>query len=81
MLHKMKSCYRYLATGAEHIKKMLMVNTTLQKLSIHYNKIGDDGMSIISEAIKHNKTLTVLWAWDCGFSVKGTTDVCFFNVP
>ena len=49
-----------------------MVNTTLQKLSIHYNKIGDGGMSIISEAIKHNKTLTILWAWNCGFSVKGT---------
>ena len=65
------ACHSCFAVGVEHIKKALMVNTTLQKLSIHYNNIGDDGLMVMSEAIKHSKSLTILWVWKCGFSLKG----------
>jgi len=46
------ACHRCLklATAVERITVALMVNSTLQKLSLHKNNIGDDGMSVISEA-------------------------------
>ena len=35
------------------------------------NDISDDGMAVISEALQHNKSLTVLKVAQCGLSVKG----------
>ena len=47
-------------------------SATLRVLDVSHNDIGDDGMTVISEAIQHNKSLTELWVWQCGLSVKGT---------
>ena len=39
----------------------LKVNTTLEKLSISINDIGDAGAQAIAEALKKNKTLITLY--------------------
>ena len=48
-----------------------MGNCTLQKLSVYQNNIGDDGISVIVEQLKHIKSLTKLYIIQCGFSLKG----------
>ena len=50
-------------------------SATLRVLDVGTNDIGDDGMAVISEALQHNKSLTILWVAVCGLSVKGTV-VC-----
>ena len=45
---------------------------TLRVLDVSRNAIGDEGMAIISEALQHNKSLTILGLVLCGLSVKGT---------
>ena len=35
------------------------------------NDIGDEGMAMISEALQHNTSLTILVVEKCGLSVKG----------
>ena len=62
-------------TGAVYISQLLNVTHTLQELCMNGNYIGDDGMAVISEALQDNKSLTTLWVWQCGLSVKGTV-VC-----
>ena len=47
-------------------------SATLRVLSVTYNYIGDDWMAVISEALQHNKSLTILRVEWCGLSVKGT---------
>ena len=59
-------------TGAVYISQLLNVTHTLQWLNMFSNDIGDDGMAVISEALQHNKSLTMLWVARCGLSVKGT---------
>ena len=44
----------------------------LRVLDVSFNDIGDDGMAVISEALQHNKSLTILSVQLCGLSVKGT---------
>ena len=62
-------------TGAVYISQLLNVTATLQRLDMNYNDIGDEGMAMISEALQHNKSLTILRVGHCGLSVKGTV-VC-----
>ena len=50
-------------------------SATLRVLNVSGNDIGDDGMAVISEALQHNKSLTILEVEGCGLSVKGTV-VC-----
>ena len=52
--------------GAKYISQLLNVTHTLQELSIGANNIGDDGMTVISEALQHNKSFTTLWVDQCG---------------
>ena len=59
-------------TGASFIKTMLMENNKLQCLYISSNKIGDDGLRLITEGLQCNNTLVKLDAYRCGISVKGT---------
>ena len=59
-------------TGAVYISQLLNVTHTLQELIMSSNDIGDDGMAVISEALQHNKPLTILSVGQCGLSVKGT---------
>ena len=54
-------------------------SATLRMLYVCRNDIGDDWMAVISEVLQHNKSLTTLWIWQCGLSVKGTV-VCVFKM-
>ena len=45
--------------------------TTLKVLNVDWNKIGDDGISMISEELQHNNSLIELSFRNCGLSVKG----------
>ena len=62
-------------TGAVYTSQLLNVTHTLRELHIDGNDISDDGMAVISEALLHNKSLTILVIRRCGLSVKGTV-VC-----
>ena len=46
-------------------------STTLRELKIGGNEIGDDGISMISEGLQHNNSLTKLSMEQCGLSTKG----------
>ena len=51
---------------------MLMKNNNLQYLVIGINeKIGDDGVKLITKGLQYNNTLIKLNAEDCGISVEG----------
>ena len=58
--------------GAKYISQLLNVTHTLQELNIGNNNIGDDELTVISEALQHNKSFTKLWVFYCGLSAKGT---------
>ena len=62
-------------TGAVYISQLLNVTRTFQELWLWHNDISDDGMAVISEALQHNISFTILRVSECGFSVKGTA-VC-----
>ena len=47
-------------------------STTLRELNVSGNDIGDNGISVITDRLQSNKTLTKLNVSWCGFSVKGT---------
>ena len=38
---------------------------------MRWNDIGDDGMSLVADGLKHNSALTKLDIRECGLSVKG----------
>ena len=59
-------------TGAVYISQLLNITSTLQRLDMSDNDIGDEGMVITSEALQHNKSLTTLEVEGCDLSVKGT---------
>ena len=46
-------------------------STTLRELSVAANETGDDGISMISEELQHNNSLTGLSVANCGLSAKG----------
>ena len=47
-------------------------STTLRELDVSGNDNGDNWISVITEGLQSNKTLTKLNISDCGLSVKGT---------
>ena len=47
-------------------------STTLRKLNVSDNDIGDSGISMITQWLLTNKTLTMLCVSRCKLSVKGT---------
>ena len=53
-----------------------MENKKLQHLNISNNKIGDDGVSHITEGLQQNYTLTNLMISNCKISAKGN---CSYN--
>ena len=55
-------CVCYIITG----------NTTLRELDVCFNDISDNGISMITEWLLSNKTLTYLNVSWCYFTVKGT---------
>ena len=58
--------------GALHIAQLLNDTPTFQWLNMSLNDIGDEGMTVISEALQQQKSLITLRAVECGLSVKGT---------
>ena len=47
-------------------------STTLKKLDVSLNDIGDSGISVITQWLLSNKILTKLYVSRCDLSVKGT---------
>ena len=43
----------------------------LRELNVSYNNIGNKGISVITEGLQYNKTLTKLDVLTCGFTAKG----------
>ena len=60
-----------ITVGAKYISQLLNVTHTLQEFDIDDNDIGDDGIEVISKALQHNKSLTILNVGLCGLSAKG----------
>ena len=58
--------------GAKYISELLNVSHKLQVFWVSENNIGDDGIAVISEALQHTKSLTILMVWQCGLSAKGS---------
>ena len=58
--------------GASWIAELLKISNSLQELNMRSNDIGDDGMSLVADALQYNRTLTKLNIRECGLSVKGT---------
>ena len=75
----MKIAIIMITTGALYISQILNVTHSLQELNINSNYISDDGMALISEVLKRNKSLITLRIAECGLSVKGTV-VCIQNI-
>ena len=57
---------------------IIIDSATLRVLDVSFNDIGDDGMAVISEVLQNSKSLTKLYVYQCGLSVKGNV-VCGFN--
>ena len=51
---------------------IIVDRTTLRKLNVSLNHIGDNGVLVITEGLQSNKTLATLDVSQCGLSVKGT---------
>ena len=60
-----------LLVGACFIGEFLKVNCVLKTLDLSQNNVGDDGISVIADALLCNQTLTELWVGECGVTVKG----------
>ena len=54
------------------ISVVITGSATLRKLDVSFNHIRDNGISVITEWLLSNKTLTKLDILDCKLSVKGT---------
>ena len=54
------------------ISVVIIGSNTLRELKVSLNAIGDNGISVITEWLLSNKTLTTLDISDCEISVKGT---------
>ena len=52
----------------------ILDRATLTHLDITHNCIGDDGISVLSEELQQNNTLTKLIMTNCGFTAKGNYD-------
>ena len=48
-------------------------STTLRELDVSFNAIGDNGISMITEGLQSNNTLTKLNVSQCHFTEKGTS--------
>ena len=54
------------------ISVVIIGSNTLRELDVSLNAIGDNGISVITEWLLSNKTLTKLNVSYCNLSVKGT---------
>lgn len=57
--------------GWKKLGKALKKNTTLETLSLDFNKIGDDGISALASGLKDNQTLKVLELEEASISEEG----------
>ena len=50
------------------------MNYILQVLVLEGNNVGDDGVSMISQGLYKNTSLTELWLQRCSLSAQGNVD-------
>ena len=58
------------AAGAQAFAEALRANTTLQTLSLRYERIGDDGAQALADALRENTALQTLELSDNGIGVR-----------
>ena len=64
------------AIGAISISKMMMVNHSLQELSISFNDFGDDGISAIADALGVcNCKIDTMDVISCSITLTGATSL------
>ena len=51
---------------------IIIIGNTLKELKVHYNNIGDNGISVITEGLQSSKTLRKLNVSVCYFAAKGS---------
>ena len=61
--------------GAKDLAIALAQNSSLEKLDIGDNDIGDEGISHVAEALKKHKQLKELWISGCGMTDKGAASL------
>jgi len=72
---KMQTCYCLLtSTGARYIGELLQVNTRLEVLWMGNNNLGDDGITVIAEALS-NSRIRKLTVYKCGITVSGAKEL------
>ena len=54
-------------------------STTLRELDVGYNDNGDNWISVITEGLQSNKTLTKLAVSYCGLTAQGTVMYILIN--
>ena len=62
-------CHHYI--GARSLGELLKCNNSLEELDMRWNDIGDDGMSLVADGLKLNRTLTKLDIRECGLTAEG----------
>ena len=63
-----------ITTGARCIGELLQENTVLEVLWMGGNNIGDDGITIIAEALVKSR-IRELHVWECGITVTGAKEL------
>lgn len=58
---------------------MIIDITSLRVLDVNCNRIGDDGMSLISDEFQHSSVLTELSVSRCDLSAKGIYYIVYQN--
>ena len=61
--------------GAKSLSRALAQNSSLTKLDIARNNLGDVGISHIAEALKQSTQLKELWIGGCGITDKGAASL------
>ena len=52
---------------------MITGSPSLRVLHVSGNKIGDIGVELLCKELPNSSSLTELYIWKCGLSVKGTS--------
>ena len=61
--------------GAEYLSRVLPQNSSLEKLDITRNNLGDEGIGHMAKALKQNTQLKELWIGECGMTDKGAASL------
>ena len=59
----------------ELLKSSNSLNTTLEDLSLAFNTIGEEGVTVVAKMLAENKSLTHLWLFGCHISGQGASEL------